>query len=67
MSPHLEDSNQFFSLHDTPDHTNAPPYQVWLQKVEWFRCPLDKAGQMTMDSVIPESPLPHLISGVKNS
>ena len=33
MSPHcdleLEDSKPIF-LHDTPDHDDTPPYQVWL-------------------------------------
>ena len=25
------------NLHDTPAHDHAPPYQVWLQKIKWFR------------------------------
>ena len=33
---HLEDSNTFCS-HDIPSHDEAPPYQVCLGKVDWFR------------------------------
>ena len=40
MSPHcdpeLEDSKPIF-LHDTLAHDVAPPYQVWLQKVQQLR------------------------------
>ena len=29
----LKMANQFFVLHDTPAHNDAPSYQVWLQTV----------------------------------
>ena len=32
----LQDSKPIF-LHVTPTHDDTPPYQVWLQKAEWFR------------------------------
>ena len=32
----LKTAKIFFFLHDTPAHNNTPPYQAWLQKVEWF-------------------------------
>ena len=45
---------QFFTWHSLP-HDDAPPYQVWIQKVEWFRQYLqDKARHM--DMTIPADP-----------
>ena len=41
-----KDSNPIL-LHDTRPHNDAPPYDLWLQKVDQFRrYLLDKAGQM---------------------
>ena len=40
LNPHceldLEDNNPNLS-HDTPNHDDAPLYQIWLQKVKKFR------------------------------
>ena len=41
-------------LHDTPHRNEAPTYQVWLRKVEWFqRYHLDKAPQLCHSKLWP--------------
>ena len=59
----LEDSIPIL-VHDTPSRDDAPPYQVWVQKVELFRgYLLDKARQTDTrrdghkDTAIPVDPV----------
>ena len=54
-------ATQFFTWHSLP-HDDAPPYQLRIQKVEWFRQYLqDKAGHMDMTIPVDPTNLVHTV------